>query len=265
MVTATGPAYVFDNASHHAAEQHRCLAAMLDPLTIEALTGTGVAAGWCCLDVGAGGGSIARWLARRVAPGGRVVATDINPVHLRPGPGLAVLRHDVVRDPLPEAAFDLIHSRLVLTHLPERRTVLDRLVHALRPGGWLVLVDFDIGYGPPLLVPDPRSAALYQAFLDAKTRLLADAGADGTFGRHAATVLREAGLVDIEPVPHIQRLDAAAPGTHLLVHHTRHLRDRLVAAGMTDTQLAEVRALLRDPGFRAASCVIYTVRGRRPG
>jgi hypothetical protein len=33
---------------------------------------------------------------------------------------------------------------------------------------------------------------------------------------------------------------------------------------MTDGQLAEVRALLAHPGFRATSCVLYSVQGRRP-
>jgi len=30
---------------------------------------------------------------------------------------------------------------MVLWHLPERRSVLDRLVSWLRPGGWLVISD----------------------------------------------------------------------------------------------------------------------------
>ena len=61
-------AYVFDNASVHAVEQHRCLAEFLDPVTTTELAATGVTDGWRCLEVGAGGGSIARWLAGRVAP-----------------------------------------------------------------------------------------------------------------------------------------------------------------------------------------------------
>ncbi|HZM84459.1 MAG TPA: class I SAM-dependent methyltransferase [Candidatus Limnocylindrales bacterium] len=42
------------------------------------------------------------------------------------------------------AAFDVIHARAVLTHLPERDEVLARLVAALRPGGWLLIEDVDI-------------------------------------------------------------------------------------------------------------------------
>jgi ubiquinone/menaquinone biosynthesis C-methylase UbiE len=43
-----------------------------DPLTREQLDAIGVADGWRCLDVGAGGGSITRMLAERVGPTGRI-------------------------------------------------------------------------------------------------------------------------------------------------------------------------------------------------
>ncbi|MFB7570452.1 hypothetical protein [Streptomyces sp. NPDC056165] len=59
-VSDPGEGYAFDNV--HATEQHRCLAASLDPITIARLAGTGVTDGWRCLEVGAGGG-VATWLA----------------------------------------------------------------------------------------------------------------------------------------------------------------------------------------------------------
>jgi SAM-dependent methyltransferase len=53
-----------------------------------------------------------------------------------------VARHDITADAIPLARYDLIHARLVLSHLPQRRDVLVRLIEALRPGGWLVIEDF---------------------------------------------------------------------------------------------------------------------------
>ena len=41
---------------------------------------------------------------------------------------MEIRRHNIVTDPLPDAAFDLIHARLVLIHIPEREQVLARLV-----------------------------------------------------------------------------------------------------------------------------------------
>lgn len=257
-------AYVFDNHSRHADEQHRCLSEAYDPSTFARLEETGVGAGWSCLEVGAGGSGVAHWLAGKVAPTGSVLATDIKPGHVAPAPGLTVLRHDVVREPLPRGGFDLIHARLVLQHLPEREAVLRKLARALNPGGWLQIDEFDISYGPILLAPDERAASLYEKFLAAKEKTFESAGGDGTWGRRVAASMAAAGLVDVDPVPMIFPWRAGAPGVRLLIHHTWHLRDRLVAAGMTDGELAGVRAVMGDPGFRATSCVVYSVHGRCP-
>jgi len=256
--------YAFDNDSIHATEQHRCLAEMLDPITTARLSETGIGPGWRCLEVGAGGGSVAIWLAQRVAPTGTVFATDIKPTHIPQRPGLRVLAHDIVRDRLPEASFDLIHARLVLLHLPERRRVLRRLTEALRPGGWLQLDEFDISYGPPLAMPSEGARELYEAFLAAKARMFATAGADGSWGRQVPEAMRDAGLVDIDAAVRLQVWRAGSPGTRLLVHHTFHLRERLIDAGMTDRELEEVRAVMCDPQFMAVSCPIFSVQARRP-
>lgn len=259
-----GARYVFDNDSSHSGEQHRCLAAAYDPLTTRRLAETGVTAGWQCLEVGAGGGSVARWLAGRVAPTGHVLATDIKAQHIAPGPCLRVLRHDVATDPLPEDTYDLIHARLVLLHLPQRLAVLDKLVRALKPGGWLQLDEFDISYGPALRARDTDSLRRYEDFLAVKQSVMAAAGADGSWGRKVAAAMHEAGLVQLDACPQLELWHAGSPGLQLLVHHTFHLRDKLLAHGMTTSDLAAVRAVMTDAEFQACSCAMYSVRGRRP-
>jgi SAM-dependent methyltransferase len=256
--------YAFDNDSPYADEHHRCLTAAYDGITTARLAETGVGPGWNCLEIGAGGGSVALWLAQRTAPGGAVLATDIKPEHIPARPGLEVRRHDIVHDPLPETAFDLIHSRLVLTHLPQRQAVLSRLLRALRPGGWLQLEDFDISYAPVLLAPDERTREGYEAYQSAKDRALRAAGADPTWGRTAATDLRAAGFTDIEPVPHLVPWQADAPGLQQQLHNTYHLREALLEHGLTEAQLLAARDAMRHPGFRAASSVLYCVQARRP-
>jgi SAM-dependent methyltransferase len=256
--------YVFDNENVHSVEQHRCLAAAYDPMTTSRLAATGVSPGWRCWEVGAGGGSVAHWLADRVVPTGSVLATDIKPHHVRERQGVTRLRHDVVADPVPRAGFDLIHSRLVLLHLPERLAVLEKLAGALNPGGWMQLDEFDISYGPSLLTGSDRDRHLYEKFLAAKVAVMDAAGADGCWGRRVGAAMRKAGLVDIDPQPRVELWDARSPGLQLLVHHTYHLRDQLIAVGMTDRELAGVRAVMADPSFLATSCLMYSVQGRRP-
>src|ERR1044071_5854808 len=95
------------------------IAAVCDPETTALLERLGLRPSWRCLEVGAGGGSIAAWLAGRTA---HVTATDIDTRYLDglTAPNLAILRHDVTSDPLPEQSFDLVHARFVLEHLRER-------------------------------------------------------------------------------------------------------------------------------------------------
>ncbi|GLX54168.1 methyltransferase [Streptomyces hygroscopicus subsp. hygroscopicus] len=256
---------VFANGTAHSRAQHRCLEDAYDPVTLPRLAAAGVGPGWDCLEIGAGGGSIARWLADRVAPGGSVLATDRDPRDLAPGPGLEVAALDVARDPVPEAAYDLIVARLVLQHVPSREAVLHGLVRALRPGGLLQIDEIDASYEPPLLTPDAAAEALYVRFLRAKTAAMRAAGGDPHWGRRVPGALRAAGLTGIDVHLSIGVRHAHDPGLGLQLNHTRNLRDRLVAQGMTDEELDRVGELMRDPSFRAASSVFYSVQGRRPG
>src|SRR3712207_2281029 len=115
----TTPSYVFDNAWQQARDRLAGLEQAFDPGTIRHLAARGVGPGWHCLEVGAGGGSIADWLCRQVGSSGRVVATDLDTRFLEAlaYPQLESRRHDIVTDELEEGAFDLIHVRLLLHHL----------------------------------------------------------------------------------------------------------------------------------------------------
>ncbi|MFJ2032845.1 class I SAM-dependent methyltransferase [Streptosporangium sp. NPDC087985] len=257
--------YVFDNDGAHSADQHRYLAELLDPLTFERLGQTGVTDGWNCLEVGAGGGSVALWLAERVAPTGRVLATDIKPGLIPARPGLTVARHDIVNDPLPSGAFDLIHARLVLSHLPERQRVLERLRAALRPGGRLQIDEVDISHWSPLLTSDRRARELYETYIAAMARVLGAAGSDPTWGGSVAQAMSEAGLVDVDPVCRIEVWGPGSAGIGLLTSNSLHLERHFLEAGMTRPQLGDVRAVMADPGFRAISFTVHSVLARRPG
>lgn len=131
------PGYLLDNAQAEARRRFAGLEASFDALTRQHLAARGVRPGWRCLEVGAGSGSVARWLAGQVGPYGHVLATDIDTRWTDPGefPNLDVAQHDIAADPMPADGFDLIHARLVLVHLPARDQVLARLAAALpRPG-----------------------------------------------------------------------------------------------------------------------------------
>src|SRR5262245_13869653 len=133
--------YLLDNDWVNARRRLAILEASADPVTIRHLEGLRVDDGWHCLEIGGGGGSITEWLCRRVGQTGRVVATDLNPRFLNAldYPNLEVRQHNIVEDELESEAFDFVHTRAVLTFIGERSTALDRIVSALKPGGWALL------------------------------------------------------------------------------------------------------------------------------
>jgi ubiquinone/menaquinone biosynthesis C-methylase UbiE len=136
-------------ASHtaHAAERERLtsLESGLDPRSTRHLEALGVSEGWSCLEVGGGGGSIARLLSERVGPNGRVVAVDIDTRFLREidRANVEIRRQDIVRDAIEESKYDLAHCRLLLTHLSQRDVALKRMISALKVGGWAMIEEPD--------------------------------------------------------------------------------------------------------------------------
>src|SRR6185503_4245591 len=89
----------------------------LDPLSIARLESTGMHAGWRCLELGPGAGSVARWMGRVTGPGGEVVLVDLNTDHIEnlSGPPYRVVTGDFLELELG-GGFDLAHCRYVLIH-----------------------------------------------------------------------------------------------------------------------------------------------------
>ena len=116
-----------------------------DAGTIRRLGELGVIGGWRCLEVGAGHGSVARWLADKVGPSGSVVAADIDARFLTGLPDNVDVRELDIRDQELEPDFDLAHCRALLMHLPDPDAALARIVAALRPGGVLLVEEGDFG------------------------------------------------------------------------------------------------------------------------
>jgi SAM-dependent methyltransferase len=143
------------------------------------------------------------------------------------------MHHDVAADE-PPGSFDLIHARLVLTHVSRRDAAVAAvaaMARALRPGGWLVLEDADPAL-QPLLCPEESGPAevvgnrLRRGFRS----LLAAQGADLEFGRTLQRRLREAGLGGVAADAYFPM---TGPACAMLERATvLQVRDLLVAAGL---------------------------------
>lgn len=235
------------------------LEARHDPVTIAQLDAIGVGEGWRCLDVGAGGGSVARILAERVGSSGSVLAIDLDTSLLeeQADERIEVRRVDLMSDPLPAAAFDLIHARNLLMHLPSRVPALQRLIDSVRPGGWVVASDPDFTV-VALSPASPVWERTWSAFLDATVA----GGWDPRYGARLAGDFRAAGLVDV----HAQLDTRSGPGgtSPLLAMTVERMRGRMVALGAAGDEIDEALRLFADPACTITEPMVCAVRGRRP-
>jgi SAM-dependent methyltransferase len=244
--------------------EHARLAALArarDPQTIGVLERLGVTPGWSCLEVGAGSGTVSRWLAERVQPDGHVLSVDIDlRFHCEPLPGMEVRHLDIVRDPLPDDAFDLVHARAVLEHIVEREQVLDRFVAATRPGGWIVVEDGD--WQSFLAQPLPEPLATVSRVMHDGLRMR---GWDHLLGSKLLRLFAERGLVELDIVGESRTMRGASESGSWWYTGIEHAADRLVGAGMvTQEQIDGALAIVHDPDFVMMSPLSISVRGRKP-
>jgi 2-polyprenyl-3-methyl-5-hydroxy-6-metoxy-1,4-benzoquinol methylase len=256
----TAATYTLDNAWEQARRRLRLLETCYDPGTIGRLEALGVGPGWRCLEVGAGGGSITRWLCTAVGSDGRVCAVDLDTrfVEEIDAGNLDVARLDVTTDPLPAGGFDLIHTRAVLLHLPQREQILDTLVAALRPGGWLLVEEAD---RYPL---DALATGLYGQVVERGLAALTQAGADLEWARHLPARLQERGLDAIEADSTVALFEGGSPDAEFLRLTLVQLRQLVLAAGTTPDRLDQWDALLTEPGQWFPGFAVVAAWGRRP-
>jgi ubiquinone/menaquinone biosynthesis C-methylase UbiE len=105
-------------------------------------------------DLGAGDGTFAVALARRVGSSGHVYATelddeqlaDIRQAAVEAGvSNVTVIKGAISRTNLPEACCEALFSRVVYHHLTEPAAITVDIFRAVRPGGRLLVIDFEPG------------------------------------------------------------------------------------------------------------------------
>src|SRR5215475_8764148 len=243
-------------------ERLSLLERIADPISQRQLATLGIQPGWRCLEVGAGHGSIVRWLAEQVGSQGRVVATDINPrfltaLHL---PNVEVRRHDIRSDPLEAGRYDLAHCRAVLSHLPDPPHALRRMVTAVRMGGWVVIEDADFSSLRAVEATHPLAEPYNRHLRELLDRLTQAKLSDPYLGGRVRGLLEDAGLTEIdnEGVSRIVRggeTEAKMLGMTLQALVERGI---LSAAAYSD-----IRQALLDPRFSFITLTTFAAWGKR--
>jgi ubiquinone/menaquinone biosynthesis C-methylase UbiE len=194
--------------------------------------------GQLALEVGAGTGTIALELARRVAPTGRVVALDPSRPLLDVAAsaareaGLAdvveVQTGDARQLPYDNDRFDCAICHWVLLHVAEPERAVAEMQRVVKPGGSVMCVEVDW----ETAIVHPGETSVTRRILNASC----DRHVDGWMGRRLLPLLRASGLagVEVEPIVGIET------GEHPAIFEFLHGRVPIaVAAGAISASVGE--------------------------
>ncbi|BDP43800.1 hypothetical protein DAETH_37690 (plasmid) [Deinococcus aetherius] len=220
-------------------------AASIEAPTRLFLRAAGIEPGMRVLDLGTGLGHVARLVAELVGPEGQVVGIDTSARLLEVAreraheyPQVTFVQGDVRtwRDPAP---FDAVVGRLILFHLPDAGNVLHHQLGALRPGGVMLMLDFDLGSSRA----EPAVPLVTQT-LEWVMAAFRSAGASPVVGTRLALLLAEAGLADVQTFGVQGYLAPGDPrGPALLGGVVRSMAPQIVAAGIATPEQIGIETL----------------------
>lgn len=253
--------YVYDPEFAEERARLAGMEALWDPGTFALLDELGVAPGMSCLELGAGAGSVAAWLAERVGPTGHVVAADPDTRYVEPlaDDVLEVRRLDLRTDPLPEAAYDVVHARLLLEHLADRHEILPRMAAALKPGGVIVVEDYDwtaFGF--------LDSAFDFATVTEAVLGFMAAAGFNPLYGRRLPAELAAAGLTEVRGEGRSRVIAGDSPGAAFFRLSFESLKPAVVASGLSAELADQASERIADSAVSVLTPTMMAGIGRRP-
>src|SRR5262245_47424054 len=215
-------------------------AAWLEPATRWLLRQAGIAPGMRVLDLGTGLGHVARLAGDLVGQHGAVVGID------RSGPALAAARQRTEAAGASHVSFiesdvstwrstepfDAVVSRLVLFHLADPVVAIRQQLANVRPGGLIVVLDFDAGAARS--EPPVRLVAETGDWIE---RALRAAGAFPRVGARLGSILRQAGLASVRTIGAQSYVQPDDPfGSAFLAGLVRSLAGTIVAHGIATAE-----------------------------
>jgi SAM-dependent methyltransferase len=261
MSAASGspPEYAYDQSFAEERERLAGIERLWDPGTQAVMRRLGIRSGWRCLEVGAGGGAMVEWMADQVGPAGSVLATDVYTRFLEAidRPNVEVREHDILAGG-PLGAFDLVYARLVVEHLGSQ--ALQRMTAAVRPGGLLLLEDYD-WEAATTYPPQPEFDKVRETVL----ALMAEMGFEPNFGRRLPAELEAAGLENVEAEGRVRLIRGGMPETSFFRLSLDSLSGALLERGLlTEAEMEHARVGLADPSNTYLTPILVSAWGRAP-
>jgi SAM-dependent methyltransferase len=235
--------YVFEsNRDEQELERLRLIEEALDPTTRMHLQRTGIQAGWRCLELGAGAGSIMQWLGSFVGDRGSVVGVDRNTSHIHglSGPRSHIVSGDFL-DVTLKADFDLAHCRYVLIHNQASQALLHRLGRLLNRNGYLVVEEPDFTSAKLL---DRGSDGSQQRVNNAICRMFEARHLDPAYGLRLPEIVAAEGLQIVEVDAHVHLACGGSSLARMMAASTRALADEYVGTG--EATRADIERYVRN-------------------
>jgi hypothetical protein len=169
---------------------------------------------------------------------------------------------NLVTDELPGREFDVVHSRLVLEHIPEHEQVLARLVECARSGGAVVMEDLDwTAFGIDATNDDDSGQRVTEGIL----AFMGAAGFDRVFGRKLVGAMVNAGLVDVRAEGRSFIIESDHPGYSFFYLSFQQIVPMAIDAGLVQQADADVvEAQFAEGSARIITPTLVAAVGRRP-
>jgi SAM-dependent methyltransferase len=255
-------AYLYDNRQTSSGKRLRGLEAVEDANTISLLKDLTELDGSICLEIGAGSGSIAEWLARKVGASGSVTATDIEPNNLS-GSGFKVLRHDIERDELPTSFFDFIHVRHVLIHLTNPVKALQAIHQSTKIGGAVLIEESDLSTWKADGNSSSTIREIFQNGVGAVLSTYESRGMDTRIGTKLYALLGSAGFAECRQSEYVRSVIGGADEATYQSETATQLADVLGAADDRTKSIRRLADCLLNPGLRYQSRTTVSVSAVR--
>jgi SAM-dependent methyltransferase len=253
--------YVFTDSQHSREfERLQAIEQVFDPASQRRIQSTGITGSWRCLEVGAGAGSITRWLAAAVGESGKVVAVDLDTRFVANinQPNVEVLEADIRHLPLENHSFDLIHARYVLIHISDFRVALTRMLKLLKHGGWIVLEEPDFSAARAIIGEESACQSMNRVN-QSILQMFANRGMDYALGVKLPAILQG---FDLQPlsVENDAPLSNGGSGVATVMKmSTLQLAEKYISTGKSTHEDIEKYCLFADD--RSAWAIYYATVG----
>jgi SAM-dependent methyltransferase len=227
-------------------------------------------AGGRALDVGCGALGWLRILSEWVGPSGQIVGTDIDESLLGAAhsfleaegiPNVELVVDDLFQSRLEPQSFDLVHARYLIAPLGRGREQVASHRRLVRPGGTLVLEEWDLGswhFNP--------SAPAAERLIHLLSEIFAALG--GEAGRGLPELFREIDIEEPEVEAHVIALKPGHPYLRLPLQFSVALESRLLET-LSEDELASLRRAteseLAEPGRWGTTFTLIQSWGRLQG